>query len=391
MVDSCTRPAALAAASLTALACLGCAVPAQAREGLDLAAVYTADVSATVSGGADREVRYLDNLELSLDADLGKLIGANGAALHAAVLNNLGARPNDAAGTLEGVNNIEVGRAAVRLFELWGEQSLGPASLRLGLYDLNSEFNATESAGLLIAPPFGIGSEFAASGPAGPSIFPSSALTARLRTQFGASKTYAQIAVLNARAQTFGDPGGVDLSFGDGLLVAGEIGRGEKLRLSLGGWTYTRARDSLSALDANGDPLRKRPAGLYAMVEAKLAEGGRRAVTAFARGGVAHGRTQPFVNSAQAGLLVTPAILGRDNSAFSVGLHQATTSDDFRQAAIAAGDLGWRREQAIEVTFADQLVPHFTLQPDLQVIRQSGDDLDSRTAVQTTLRMQLAF
>lgn len=365
--------------------------PLQAREGLDLAVIYTADLAATASGGANGRVRYLDNLEVSLDADLARLASLDGAVLHFTLLNNMGARANDGVGSLQGVDNIEVGRAHLRLFEAWAEQSFGPASLRVGLYDLNSEFYATESAGLLLAPAFGIGSEFAASGPAGPSIFPSSALSARLRAGFGRAKGYAQVAVLNARAQTLGDPGGVDLSFDDGLLVAGEVGIGTRLRGSLGAWTYTRSRDALSAVDGNGDPLQERPAGVYGMIEGQLAQGGKRAVTAFLRGGTARGRTQPFVNSLQTGLIVTPALLGRPDSAVSFGFQHATTSDDFRQAQLASGDPAWHREQGFELTYSDRLLPHLTLQPDLQVLRQSGEGLAAHTAVRTTLRLQVAF
>ena len=336
-------------------------------------------------------MRYLDNLELSLDADLGKLANADGTTVHISVLSNFGARPNDGAGSLEGVDNIEVGYAAVRLFEAWAEKSFGPASLRVGLYDLNSEFYATESAGLLLAPPFGIGSELAASGPAGPSIFPSSALAARMRSDIGSGGGYAQVVVLNAQARSWGDPGGIDVSFDQGVLVAGEIGTGKRLRLSLGGWTYTRPRDALSALTPAGDLLRERPAGVYAMAEAKLAEGGKRAVTAFVRGGVARGHTQPFVNSVQAGVQFTPAVLGRDDSALAIGLHHGTTSQDFRDAQTAGGDAGWAREQALEITYSDKLLKWLTLQPDLQVIRQSGDGLAARTAVQAMLRLQIGI
>lgn len=386
---------ALAELALAALALAAGGGPAQAREGLDLAVIYTADVGATASGGADGRVRYLDNLEVSLDADLDKLARIDGTVLHFTLLNNRGARVNDAAGSLQGVNNIEVARAGLRLFEAWAEKSVGPASLRVGLYDLNSEFYATESASLLMAPAFGIGSEFAASGPAGPSIFPSSALSARLRAGFGHARGYAQLAVLNARAQTFGDPAGVDLSFDDGLLVAGELGTGlggpDRLRVSLGAWTYTRSRDALNAVDVNGDPLRERPAGIYGTLEGQLAQGGKRAVTAFLRGGLARGLTQPFVNSLQTGLIVTPALLGRPDSALSFGFQHATTSGEFRLAQLAGGDPAWQREQGLELTYSDRLLPHVTVQPDVQLLRQTGEGIPANTAVQTMLRMQVAF
>ena len=123
--------------------------------------VYTADVIGPVQGGVAKAGRYLDNLDITLDGDLERAVGWKGATVHAYVLNNMGGRPNDVAATLQGVDNIEVSRERLRLYELWIEQSLagGAASVRAGLYDLNSEFYATGASDLLIAPPFGIGSE----------------------------------------------------------------------------------------------------------------------------------------------------------------------------------------------------------------------------------------
>lgn len=77
---------------------------------VELSFVYTADIAATVSGGADSKARYLDNFDLIADADLDRLIGWKGARAHVYGLGNFGKRPNDSAGTLEGVDNIEVSR-----------------------------------------------------------------------------------------------------------------------------------------------------------------------------------------------------------------------------------------------------------------------------------------
>ena len=128
------------------------------------AAEYTADVTGVVSGGAARAGRYLDNLSVSLDGDLERAWGWRGARLHLSGLYNGGGEPNALAGTLQGVDNIEVSAQGARLYEAWIEQDLGWGSLLGGLYDLNSEFYATEASGLLLAPPFGIGSELASTG-----------------------------------------------------------------------------------------------------------------------------------------------------------------------------------------------------------------------------------
>ncbi len=109
--------------------------------------------------------------------------------------------PSDDAGTAQGVDNIEVSRQRARLFEAWVQQSFAgdKASVLAGLHNLNSEFYANDSAGLLIAPAFGIGSELAATGPNGPSIFPSTALAARVKWA-PREDLYLQAAALNASA-----------------------------------------------------------------------------------------------------------------------------------------------------------------------------------------------
>ena len=129
-------------------------------------------------------------------------------ALHILCAEQFRRRPERlGADALQGVDNIEVHTPRLRLFELWLDQSFagGHASLRGGLYNLNSEFYSNEAAGRLLAPPFGIGSELAATGPNGPSIFPSTALGLRLNVSL-AKSAYARVAVLNAHSGVIGDP-----------------------------------------------------------------------------------------------------------------------------------------------------------------------------------------
>ncbi len=110
-------------ASLLGSVALATAVPAQGQEAappaFDLSVAYTVDAMSTVSGGSDKAVRLLDNLDIMLDADLDALVGWGGAQFHAHILNNLGAMPNDSAGTLQGVDNMEVPSQRLRLFEAW--------------------------------------------------------------------------------------------------------------------------------------------------------------------------------------------------------------------------------------------------------------------------------
>jgi len=359
---------------------------------IDLAGEVTVDIVGVVAGGGDGRLRVLSNVDLFADLDLVRLVGWRGARAHFDLLDNRGARPNDSAGTLQGVNNIEVAGAGLRLFEAWVEQDLGRgASLRVGLYDLNSEFYSTDSAGLLIAPPFGIGSELSATGPNGPSIFPSSALAARLYVPVGRSGSFVRLGAINARAQTLGDPGGVDFSFREGLLLIGEAGHsGKRVRSALGLWTYTRGREDLAETDTGGLPLRKASNGVYATVEGDLLASGGRQLTTFLRVGFSSPHDTPYRAGLQAGFLLAPALTARADSQLSLGLHRAWLSDHYRAAISAAGG-DPASETALELTYADSLIGRLIVQPDLQWVFNPGGDRAARNALVGTVRLAWGF
>jgi porin len=351
---------------------------------------YTADVAGTVRGGTAHAGRALDNLDIVVDGDLEALVGWRGATVHGYLLNNSGGAPNDLAGTLQGVDNIEVGRPRARLYELWLQARFAgdTGSVLAGLYDLNSEFYSTQASGLLLAPPFGIGSEIASTGPNGPSIFPSTALAVRARVE-GGQGTYVQGAVLNAQAGTVGDPDGPSTKFDNGALVIGEAGIGDSWRVAVGGWAYTERQPDLRDLDVNGDPALSRARGGYLLAEYPFVDGGEtgRSVRGFARLGLSDGDTTPFGSGWQAGVLVEKVFASRPDSAFSIGLEQGVLSSKQRANARDAGVTPAQAESSVEVTYSDKVAPRVTLQPDLQVIRRAGGDQDARDVVVLALRL----
>lgn len=369
---------------------------AQAEETADPAPVefslaYSADLMGVVDGGLAQRGRLLDNLDLVADLDLERAAGWRGASAHFDVLNNSGSMPNDAAGTLQGIDNIEVPSQRLRLFEAWVEQAWGASTLRFGLYDLNSEFYANDSARLLIAPAFGIGSEIAATGPGGPSIFPSTALAARFHTTF-ANGIFARAAVLNAHAGVLGDPDGVDLSFDDGALVIAEAGIEGERKLAFGLWRYTRSQGDIRDLDGLGNPLQREAQGAYLVFEQPLNDSeGTRAATAFLRAGISDGNTTPFVGGWQAGVLVKRVFEGRPDSALSFGVNQGVLSDGYRHNQIDLGASTANAEVQFELTYSDKLTPHLTLQPDLQWVRNPGGDRAVPDALVAGLRLSLEF
>jgi porin len=355
---------------------------------LDLSVSYSADVTGVVSGGIAKRGRLLDNLEIGADLDLDKAMGWKGATAHALVLNNSGGMPNEDAGTAQGIDNIEVSRQRLRLFEAWIQQSFAgdKASALVGLYDLNSEFYANDSAGLLIAPAFGIGSELAATGPNGPSIFPSTSLAVRLKWT-PREDVYVQAAALNANAGVLGDPGGVDTSFDSGALVIAEAGWTGAGKIALGAWRYTDKQDDIR------DPAQRNAQGVYLLLERRLSAAGEdapRQTTAFARLGLSDGDTTDFKGGWQAGLLVQHVFDSRPQSAFSVGVNQGYFSGKARANALDAGGALKRAESAIELTYADSFGP-LTLQPDLQYIKDPAGDAGVGHALVAALRVSLDF
>ena len=355
---------------------------------------YTADVAGPVRGGTAHAGRALDNLDVIVDGDLDKAFGWRGMAVHGYLLNNSGGAPNDIAGTLQGVDNIEVGRPRARLYELWLKARFAgdKGSVLAGLYDLNSEFYSTEASGLLLAPPFGIGSEFASTGPNGPSIFPSTALAVRLRVE-GEQGAYVQAAMLNAKAGTVGDPDGPSTEFNNGALMIAEAGIGATWRLAAGGWFYTQRQTDLRDLDVNGDPAQSHARGGYVLAEYPFVDGGEtgRSVRGFARLGLSDGDTTAFSSGWQAGVLVEKVFASRPDSAFSVGVEQGILSakqrDNTRDAGVSPADA----ESSLEITYSDKILPRLTLQPDVQLIRRAGGDQDARDVVVVALRMTISL
>ncbi|MGE0742204.1 MAG: carbohydrate porin [Hyphomonadaceae bacterium] len=357
--------------ALPPAALLACAAgPAAAEDAVSWSLAYTADVMAGASDDVSTRGRFLDNLDVSLDVDLAQAVNWRGATLHGHFLNNSGTIPNDDLGTLQGVDNIEVARHRARLFEFWVEQAWNGGSVRAGLYDLNSEFYANESAGLLIAPAFGIGSELAATGANGPSIFPSTAIA--IRGRFDVSENSSvMVAVLNADAGVFGDPGGVDTSFDDGVLLIAEYEWRGPMRIAFGGWGYTEEQDDIRDTDGLGNPVKRDARGVYLTLEREIWSG----ATGFARIGVSDGDTTLYEAGWQAGVLYDE-VFGRESSQLSFGAYQGVLSDKHRDNETALGVNAARAETGLELTYSEQVAPWLRVQPDVQLVLDPGGDSD---------------
>lgn len=374
---------------------------AEAEPVFALSGEYILDAVAVVRG-PERGVRYVDLASLNAQLDLDAAAGWSGARLVAQVIAGTGQRPNDLAGTLQGINNSEVPGNRVKLYEFYLAQSLaaGAVELRAGFIDLNAEFYSNDAAGLLIAPAFGIGSELAATGPNGPAIFPSTALTAAARIK-PTDNSYAAFAIVNAEAGVLGDVGGMAPLFQQGALLIGEGGWSGRGKAAVGAWSYTRRQNDIRLLDASGDPLRARARGAYVLLEWPLGaridpeEDAPHKAAIFLRAGISDGDTTPYRGGWQAGVLVNRVLPTRPDSQFSLGVNRAWLADKFRANAADAGNPLDGAETGFEVTYADSLAAWLTLQGDLQYVRNPARNPAvnpaARDAVIVGLRFIFAF
>lgn len=393
------RRSEVAAACLGLALTAGLAAPAFAEDAPDakgdssvltFSAALTVDGIAPLQGGANHKVREIDLLALGVSADFEKL-GWHGGSGQLTLENSSGQMPNVDLGTLQGVDNNEVGARHGRVFEAWLQQDFnGKGSLKVGLIDLNSEFYANGASGVLIAPEFGVGSELAASGPAGPSSYPQTSLAARLT--FNPTKdSYIQAAVFNADLD---DPGQIDTKFKLGVLeiIEGGWTPEGKGKLAFGAWRYSKKQDDLFDT-VGGVPVQHTANGGYVLAERVFVDGGDkgRSVSGFFRGGFSDGDTGPLRGGWQVGGLVSHVFDSRPDSQFSFAVDQALVGGKYRKASAAGGTPLKTAETHFEVTYADQVYKHLTLQPDVQYILDPGGDGSAKNEFVFLLRLKAAF
>ncbi len=344
------------------IACaLLCSNPLSAQESdalenrLSAQVLYTADIFANATGGVDTGVRFMDNLDVLVKGEW------DFVTLFLYGLANQGGNLSELTGDLQTASNIEAPNS-FRLYEAWANFPIKPlkSSLLIGLYDLNSEFDITNTGSLFINSSHGIGAEFASSGRFGPSIFPYTSLAARLKVNLipGIS---LKGAVFDGIPSDPADPSGtkVRLRSSDGSLMVGEIelfspkstastGRNvvtsSPFRIILGIWKYSEERigwDGELQLDA----------GVYAMVEARVfKENGedKQGLSLFARYGLTNKQVSRYEGYVGAGVVYDGIFPDRDADKMGIAFSLPMNSEAYLEA----------KNQEL----ADELITEFTYQ-----------------------------
>lgn len=365
------------------------ALAAEPPAPLSLGATYIGEDWHNTRGGLARGSRYVDMLVLTAGADTGAAFGHPGGTIFTSVFIHHNSAA-DLAGETQTVSNIDFDDGQ-QVFEAWYEQALGDAgsSLKLGLYDLNSEFDHIDAAGLFINSNFGIGVDFSQSGVNGPSVAPLSALALR-----GIWQPHPEWQLLGAVLDAVpGEAGGsnrhnrIELDAREGALLVAEVvhAREGGARLGAGAWHYSKRFGHLLPAGTAA-----RSQGAYAHAETPLGAGGAHAWTGFARVGYATPEVNPVQYGAEAGVVMAGPLWHADDQ---LGLAVATARNGrpWRDAQALAGAATDSAETFVELTWQTRLAPWLSLQPDLQYFINPGADPARRNALLAGLRIRLEY
>jgi porin len=376
------------------------------QKGIAFQAAYLSDFSANLYGGVQNKAVYLDNIDLTLTADLQPLLGIQNTTFFLYVLGNHGRSPMANAGDIQGTSNIEA-PSVWKIYELWMQHVFlqGKLSLLLGLYDLNSEFDVMHTAGLFLNSSHGIGPDFAQTGLGGPSIFPCTSLAARIRAQ-PVGHFYGQIAVAQDRPPRCDNDllEGFSFSKTEGLLLTAEfaylhdeptLSEAYDAKIAVGLYQYTTMFPDLLAAGEHDNPARKKSIpGFYVLAEKVIyreqsdpAQG----LAAFARIGFADGRIYRLGSYTGGGLVYTGLFPGRDADQVGLAVAAAHNGDAYRQLNMRAGVRVNHSEVALELTYRAGLTKWLTVQPDFQYIINPGTVSGIDNAFLVNTRFEVSF
>ncbi len=370
--------------------------------GLDFHMVYKGEIFSNVYGGIEKGTKALDNIDIILNSDLHKILGWSNTNLLIQFLGNSGQAPSELAGADQGVSNIET-IPTWKLYQLIFENKFfdEKLSVAFGLYDLNSEFDTRQSSLLFINPSHGIGPDLSQSGLNGPSIFPTTSLSLRLKYEFD-NGNYFQTAFLDGVPGNIENPYGTHIIFdkNDGLLLIAEFGIVDsddellKSKIAFGAWTYTSNFERPDFTDPLFDNISyQKNFGFYFNAEKLISSfnNSSKSIYSFLRIGYANKNINPVDFYFSTGLKFSGMFLS-DEDELGIALAVSHNSSFFRLSSAAFEDIYIREyEVNLEATYSMQITPWFKLQPDVQFIINPSYSQKMNSALMFGSRMELSF
>jgi len=392
-------------------------------KGIDITLISIDEVLGVLSGGVERQASYEGRLEFSVDTDLKKLIGCDGATTHFTIyqLRSTSRDAVDNTGSIADPSNIDA-LSTTRLFTAWFQQNFldDKLSIRLGQIAAADEFIGSPTAGGLINGTFGWAGVLAANmisgGPAFPLATPGVPVAIKPTDQLT-----LQTAVFS------GDPAGANcndnqqscnrygttFSFSGGILWMSElqyaVNQAKKSAglpgvYKLGGWyATTDFADQHYGLNGAGmvvslaDPTVAGPlyhrgnGGIYAVADQMVWRSDTSSLNLFMRGGFAPSDRNLISFYVDGGAGIKGLLPGRADDVFTFGVAYAKISND--AAALDQDTLTFNgppypirdEEMVFEASYQAQIAPWWTVQPDLQYIVHPGGNVPDPNNPNATL------
>ncbi len=325
----------------------------------------TFDVFA-VPAGVEPGAAVLNKIQLSATVR-GDQFGLRGWTWHIQIIRVDGQSLSRRLGDLQTADNIEAA-PAIRLFEtyaahLWGDDKRS-VSVRLGLIDLNSQFDSIDPASVMLNSSHGIAPDLSRGGRNGPSIYPV--------TAGGTTVTWTRSQKWTARSPRafFVER----LRPSDGLLLIGQgdwqIGKDQ--RLEGGAWGYTAAQPGVAGGRAHDH-------GAYLSYESPFELLPK--FNFWLRAGVASGAAQAVAGYVGGGIVEQGVLRGRPDDRLGLGIAHAIVSD---QAVRALGI--HHAETSVELTYQARISRRFVIQPDVDFIHHPAGKAHAPDAIGLGLR-----
>jgi porin len=347
--------------------------------GADIGARWVGDFAAVVEGGLHEGERQLGLVDISFQHSAtvaGRDVDFN-ASLHQTYGGGFSERW---VGDLQGVSNVDA-ESCARVQEVWADVPLSPAiAVRVGRYDLNTEFDAIETGALFLSSPQGMGTDIAQSGAAGPSTFPRTAFGVRTRFDF-APGVALRGAILDVESET--TDGGSDMPFTGGPLLALEYQRAvAAVTLKLGAWGFTETRPAIETDSGSGHEY-----GAYVSAERRV----NRQLAWYARYGAANATVARIGRYAGAGIVFTGELLPGRDDAVGLAIAHARNGEPYRRSQQAMGGASNAAETAYELTWRIPVGAHVALQPDVQYVDEPDTNPAIEDALVVMLRVEAVF
>lgn len=372
-----------------------------ASRGITYGLNYIGDFFGVTSGGLRRGGKYVGRLEFTTDIDMEKLIGWRGLTFHANAYQIHGQSiTGENVGSLAPVSFIEA-TPATRLFELWLEQSLieGKVSVRFGQLAADSEFLTSEGGGAFINGTFGWPTITASNLPDGGPAYPLATPGVRIKVSPDERLTFLA-GFFNgevAHACSSDDPqicnrDGLEFPLGDPLFMMFEgqfkYSIGLPGTFKVGAWKHQGKFDDyridstggLIAITGGTPRVLDSDHGFYAVVDQTLwrVPGTEKGVAAFARVATSPSDQNLVSLYLDGGFTFSGIVPSRPDDVLGIGAAYTRISKSARGADgdrnVAAGIAAPKRdyEAMLEISYAAQIVPGFSIQPDFQYFWNPG-------------------